>query len=292
MMPTIFAAVAALELACGPKTNPGDTEAASTSGVGEMSTGTGTGTAPTTSTGPTEASGPGTGTTPDMGGSDSSSFVEPSPDMGGMGVACQLGGGDCAEGFKCNPAGLDSGSVFNGTPLCVPVVPDAKPPGEPCSVLGDPLDGTDDCQSDVVCLFPDDQGIGECHALCAVEGLNCPAELQCIGQACQTCFWGYCAAPCEPRELDACKPGEVCVDTGSAWSCVVDAGGEQGQAGDPCEFINVCDPGLACVNTELVSGCDSSGCCAPFCSTDQPNTCPMSSAKLLEGAPRRASQET
>ncbi len=169
--------------------------------------------------------------------------------------------------------------MFQDNPQCVPIVPNPKPPGEPCSMLGDPFDGTDDCQADVVCLFPDEQGIGQCHALCNVESyggvLSCPPELQCVGPLCQECFWGFCDAPCDPRELDACKPGELCVDLSSSWSCAVDASGEEGQAGDACEFINVCDPGLACLSADVVVGCEgSSGCCSPFCATEQPNTCP------------------
>ena len=34
--------------------------------------------------------------------------------------------------------------------------------------------------------------------------------------------------------------------------CAPDASGEGGAAGQTCEFINVCDPGTACVNPMLV----------------------------------------
>jgi hypothetical protein len=29
-------------------------------------------------------------------------------------------------------------------------------------------------------------------------------------------------------------------------------------------FLNVCDPGLACMNAEVVPGCASARCCSPF----------------------------
>jgi hypothetical protein len=48
-----------------------------------------------------------------------------------------------------------------------------------------------------------------------------------------------------------------------------------GDRGDPCEFVNVCHPGLCCINADSVAGCQGSlGCCTPFCDTTAPNACP------------------
>ena len=66
----------------------------------------------------------------------------------------------------------------------------------------------------------------------------------------------------------------MCLDL-TGWHCNVDGSGEEGQAGDPCDYINACDPGLHCVEAALIPGCAGEyGCCSPYCSTDQPNTCP------------------
>lgn len=147
-------------------------------------------------------------------------------------------------------------------------------------MLGDATDGTDDCQFDAVCMFPDDQGAGKCHTLCNIDGQggpSCAPGLECFGPFCQRCYWGYCDTSCDPREPDACNAGDVCITAGGdQWTCTVDASGDEGQAGDPCEFANACDPGLQCLNADAVAGgCgDAASCCAPTCSTDEPNTCP------------------
>ena len=97
----------------------------------------------------------------------------------------------------------------------------------------------------------------------------------CFGQSCQVCLFGYCADPCDPRQLDACNPQEVCVSSDAFWTCLLDASGAAGQAGAPCEFLNACDPGLTCINADQIPGCNNAGgCCSPMCSTDVPNTCP------------------
>lgn len=195
---------------------------------------------------------------------------------------CALGAGDCPEGFKCNPTSIHSHNVGSGPARCVPVVTDAKPSGAPCLVLGDAFDGADDCQAEVVCLFPDDQGNGECHALCDIDGLrgpSCAPGLECFRAFCQSCYWGYCGTSCDPREPDACGPGDVCITSegsSASWACTIDGSGDAGQAGDPCEFQNACDPGLQCINAEQLGGACADGinCCTPMCSTEQPNTCP------------------
>ncbi len=215
------------------------------------------------------------------GASDEGNGFVPDPDSDGKGSDCDLAAQDCPRGQKCNPSGVECQSIFCGPSLCIPLVPDAKPPGSPCSVLGDLLDGTDDCELGSVCLFPDDLGNGQCHAMCRIDSdpkhaISCsPAGTMCNPPACQDCNWGYCDQPCDPRELDACAADEVCIGYTEALFCQLDASGDDGQAGDPCEFLNACDPGLRCADAASIPGCvGSSGCCAPFCSTDQANTCP------------------
>ncbi len=67
----------------------------------------------------------------------------------------------------------------------------------------------------------------------------------------------------------------LCVANQGSFSCAVDASGDAGAYGDPCEFLNVCDPGLACLNPENLPDCDmqNAGCCTPFCDLGNPS-CP------------------
>lgn len=266
--------IAALLLACTPAPAPGR-------GTGS------TGTTTTTTDIPTTGVPGGTASAADVSTTSPTSSASPGddhefiarPDVPPPGFPrCDLARPDCPDGFKCNPSGVGSDSVFTGSPQCVPLVRGARPAGEPCTVFDDPLDGTDDCDAGVVCLFPDADGEGQCHALCAVsdDGPACAEPLTCSGHLCQSCFWGYCDAVCDPRVLTACEPGDLCINaTSHWWTCIADASGDAGQAGDPCQFIDQCDPGHLCTNADQVIGCaDATGCCAPVCSTDQANTCP------------------
>lgn len=266
-------------LAC-PPASPGTGEATS-AGSGSERPGTTTASDTPTSAASTSSSGTTSRLTGDTDTSTSVPFIAMLD--GGFDDGCELAAQTCPKGQKCNPSGMDTGFVFTGQPLCVPLEPDPKPPGEPCSVLGDPLDGTDECELGSVCLFPDDQGMGLCHALCSIDDdpqhdSSCPiATTLCNPPACQECNWGYCDEPCDPRDLDACPAKELCAGFTEGLFCLLDgSGGGGGNAGDPCEFLNACAPGLRCADAETVAGCpdDASGCCAPFCSTDQPNTCP------------------
>ncbi len=63
---------------------------------------------------------------------------------------------------------------------------------------------------------------------------------------------------------------------GQGFLCAPDASGREGQAHDPCDFANECDPGLICADATAAKECDPQelGCCEPFCDLTAPNTCP------------------
>ena len=86
-----------------------------------------------------------------------------------------------------------------------------------------------------------------------------------------------CLPNCDPL-LQDCNDGEACYPTNDAFSCVPDAGGENGLYAEPCEFLNVCDPGLFCAVADGVPDCQgSNGCCSPFCDLSDPEasaSCP------------------
>ena len=77
-----------------------------------------------------------------------------------------------------------------------------------------------------------------------------------------------CLSVCDPLLQDCDDPTALCIPNGDNFVCVLDAGGEEGQANDPCEYANVCDPGLVCLDPAFAGvGCDAAagGCCTPFC---------------------------
>jgi hypothetical protein len=74
-----------------------------------------------------------------------------------------------------------------------------------------------------------------------------------------------CLPACDPL-LQDCAAGQACYGIQDVFTCVPDASGEMGVYGDPCEYINVCDPGLFCAGAEAVPNCAGSlGCCSEFC---------------------------
>jgi hypothetical protein len=56
-----------------------------------------------------------------------------------------------------------------------------------------------------------------------------------------------------------CYPGDM------LFLCATDQSGALGAYGDPCMYINACDPKLFCANPSVVDGCTAQGCCSSFC---------------------------
>ncbi len=180
---------------------------------------------------------------------------------------------DCPEGQKCTFEG-----EFWDT-HCVDVVPTPKGMYEPCQLLMDDwLGGYDDCGPGLFCWDVSvDTGIGTCIGLCQgpSDSPSCvDPNASCV--ICQDCAIGLCMPGCDPIVQD-CHDGDLCIPQpmGDHFVCVLDASGDEGQAFDPCEYANACDPGLLCANPTLASECDpmAAGCCLPFCDLNKP-TCP------------------
>ena len=77
-----------------------------------------------------------------------------------------------------------------------------------------------------------------------------------------------CLSNCDPLLQNCGGPDDLCIPNGDSFVCVEDDSGEEGQSNDPCEFPNVCDPGLVCLDPATAgAGCDpaAGGCCTPFC---------------------------
>ena len=216
-------------------------------------------------------------------GVDTDTPSDSSSSTGGLGEGepCNLEGLDeCAPGLKCMPYSSDASNWPNAA-ACFPIDPDAVDLYEPCVWHDHPWSGYDNCGDHAFCEDFDADGTGECMGLCIWNSENsndfsCEDPVAEGNWGCQECFC-MCQVSCNPLDPD-CAEGESCVPNHNpAFMCAPDASGELGAHGDPCEFINVCDPGLACVEPmRLPGGCgeQSFGCCSTFCDTSQPNTCP------------------
>ncbi len=176
---------------------------------------------------------------------------------------CDVWAQDCPEGQKCAAYSADGGG-WNGN-KCVDVTGSDKP-GELCT-SEDWTSGVDSCIKGAMCWAVNEEGVGFCRAQCigSAEAPACEGAGECAiaaGGALTLCF-----LVCDPL-LQDCVGTDLCVWLDWNFNCVVDAGGAEGQANDPCEFANVCDSGLVCLEPGTVSAsCDpaAGGCCTPFC---------------------------
>ncbi|MCY1060131.1 hypothetical protein [Nannocystis sp. SCPEA4] len=201
------------------------------------------------------------------------------PDAGAPSFGCDLWNNDCPAGQKC-ASFSQSGEAWDGS-RCVDIAPNPGGLGDPCSVADHVFSGQDTCGEHMMCWEVDEQTLtGTCIAMCTGSEFDpsCPAETSCVIANDGALI--ACIPDCDPLDPDTCGE-DLCVflpgeDGGPPqFFCVVDAGEDPGQALDPCEFLNVCDPTLICVESVLVPQCDQTflGCCIPFCDVTEPNIC-------------------
>ncbi len=263
----------ALVIACGTKSEGEGNASAEETGGSSSSSGDGQL--------PESMSGPMT-TDPDTGGetgpSDTSgqmsttvSFIM-NPDGGGVTNECDIWAQDCPVDEKCMPWANDGGSAWNAT-RCAPVNDNPGQVGDECMVEGSGVSGIDSCDLSMMCYYVDPEtNVGICVGFCQGSAANPVCD---PGYVCTINNDGVlilCRPECDPI-LQDCMDGVACLPAAGSdqFTCIVDASGEMGAAGDPCEFINSCDPGLLCGNAETVPDCaGSTGCCTEFCDTSDP----------------------
>jgi hypothetical protein len=151
--------------------------------------------------------------------------------------------------------------------------------GEACFVVGNGVSGIDNCDASSWCWDSDAMGVGACAAFCTGSA----EEPMCaLGSTCVIFGGGipfFCDPWCAPLAQD-CGRGLVCVDAelngGRGFACTYDGSLDEGQAHDPCESLDGCDPGLHCTEPGAAVECDqdADGCCEPYCDLTAPNTCP------------------
>ena len=195
----------------------------------------------------------------------------PTLDLGDPGqLACDVWAQDCPVGKKCSWEIVDA----IAQPSCVPLAPDAKAPGDPCTTLGDPGSGHDDCELGAMCSWLDEQNTGVCLALCSGSSLEPSCEDAAPPAICQPCndCPSLCIPTCDPL-ADTCGPGYACAPNAGNFTCMPTENLGAGLLGDPCEYSVQCAAGFACIDGAAVQGCDQAGCCSPFCSLTLPE-CP------------------
>ncbi|MBC8072355.1 MAG: hypothetical protein IAG13_28795 [Deltaproteobacteria bacterium] len=259
--PTPVLAVFALLSACSGRAVVSGEGDASTSGSADTSS-SGSTVAPTTTIDPSNVTAPDSSS---EAGSDESGCPGGSctTDIGEQ--SCDLWAQDCPPGYKCSPFSNDGGSAWNDS-HCVPI--DAEPAGvgEPCTVTGSALTGVDDCVFGAFCWDVDRTGQGECYELC--RGSESDPVCTDPTAECNVSADGVliiCLPTCDPVGQD-CDEGYACYPALETFHCLPDPSPADGGYADPCEFVNVCDPGLFCAAPERVPGCvGASGCCSEFC---------------------------
>jgi hypothetical protein len=186
----------------------------------------------------------------------------------------------CPEGEKCMPWDDQGGGFWNAT-KCSPVDAQPKQDGDECATEGGGTSGVDNCDVGLLCWFLNEENVGSCINMCtgSMENPMCNP-----GEVCDISNNGsliLCLDTCDPVAVD-CPDGQICFATSTGdgqFICDFDASGDIGQFGDPCEFINVCDPGLYCAGADAMPGCDAGGCCTPFCDVNDPQ-CPASDPQV------------
>jgi hypothetical protein len=172
---------------------------------------------------------------------------------------------DCPEGEKCVPY-ASTGEVFDAN-KCVPVTGDGQP-GDPC-VYGGIVESSDNCGQNSFCWAEDDAGV--CTEFCQgnPDDPSCPMGLECL-IANQTTL-NLCIASCHPL-LQDCEPGFACYFSLDVFNC--SATTEDIALGDPCDAVNDCAFGLACLPADVMPDCAGDSCCASYCDLMMP-TCPQ-----------------
>jgi len=254
---------------CGDKEI--DTADSATTGGTEMTTTRGTDSTTTadteTATDPTTTTGDPTTTT---GSITDDPFLVP-PDSASL-DECTTWEENCPEGQKCMPYSNDGGSAWNDL-KCVDITGEGKP-GEPCTVEGSPVSAMDDCQLHAMCWDVDPEtNEGVCTAFCSGNGESPTCEPK--NTFCFLSGGGVlslCLPTCNPLIQD-CDDGTACYPAYNTFTCApVALPPEEGLDGDPCEYLNACQPGLMCINSEVYpNGCGGSGgCCSRYCDLSDP----------------------
>jgi hypothetical protein len=199
--------------------------------------------------------------------------IDPISPAGGV-LECDIFLQNCPVGEKCMPYSNDGGGAWNAT-RCSPIDEDPVDIGGDCTVEGSDVSGYDNCVQGSMCWSVDPEtDTGYCLELC-----SCTPEQPVCNTPNTTCtitnqgVLPLCLNVCNPNDAGSCPENEACLPSGDYFLCAPDGSGDEGQYGDPCQFINGCDPGLFCASAESVAGCAGTGCCSSLCVTGDDDNC-------------------
>lgn len=197
------------------------------------------------------------------------------PDGQGPVVDCSTYDEDCDDGQKCMPWADDGGSSWNAL-KCVDVTGEGVH-GDPCMVEGSGVSGNDDCALHNMCWDVDPEtNMGNCISFCdgTPENASCD-EPNTVCVIANEGVLNICLPSCKPLIQD-CPEGQGCYPINNSYTCApTSVPDDTGIEGDPCEFVNACQKGFACINAEQVPNCNmSSSCCSPFCDLTEQDPCP------------------
>jgi len=263
-----------------PDSGSGTTLSPGTSSGTDTGPATGTDTGPDTDTDSDTDTDTEGGTT--TGGVELCELMLPPPGMctdpgagfpGGASLDCDpIAQTGCEVGEKCIAWANDGGGSWNAT-RCSTIAEVPNQVGDPCTVESSGVSGIEDCDVGLMCWDVDPMtNMGTCLELCgcSYDSPTCQTP-NTVCSISNNDALTICNPVCNPLDPDACPLGPGCFPFGGFFQCVPDASGDQGAAGDPCEFINACDPGNICLAAASVPGCAGGvGCCASACSTEDP----------------------
>lgn len=220
-------------------------------------------------------------------GSDTMTFVG-MPDVS-VGAECDVWGQDCPVGEKCAPWANDGGNSWNAT-KCVPVDANPKQPGDECTTNGSDVSGQDNCDVGSLCFSVNPEtNVGLCTPFC--QGSEANPTCADPTDVCNVSNNGaliLCLDTCNPL-LQDCQTGgqpQGCYPVNDEFLCWPDFSFDLGAYGDPCQYFNVCDPGLYCAAADVLPNCvGSTGCCTEYCDVMDANASCAGAADGVECVP-------
>jgi hypothetical protein len=186
---------------------------------------------------------------------------------------CDVWSQDCPRGEKCMPWANDGGNAWNAA-RCSPIEEDPDQLGDPCTVEGSGVSGIDSCDISAMCWNVDPgTNTGTCVPFCTGSEADPSCAASC--DICRITNEGVlilCLPLCDPADA-ACPDGQVCMALDDSFSCA--PVGDTVALGEVCDDATACADGLRCLDASVLPSCAGDSCCAPWCSLDEPDPCPV-----------------